>query len=153
MQTLMLKLDRVALAETLFDHSFVIAYNSYRNVRLVTHYQPEKHVGDGKDKRFEPDGEGWTLDEVVMPLKAVVRHGDSRNWEMPAPSLFEVSLAEFVVFEREIVKGPCVKREGAVYWQTWNKLPLYRDGAFDAFRDAVHNLEGLAELLRKQRQA
>ena len=152
MQPLFRKYDRAALGDTCFDHSWIMTYNGLRNARVMAFDRPAKLATEGDDFRFAETKDDWTLDEVVMPLKAAVRYGDFRNWEEPPLTELESAISQFAEFEREIVKGPAVKRGDAVYWASWGRAPLYRAGAFDAFHEAVDNLEGLANALAAGRR-
>lgn len=152
MQPLFLKYDCETLRDTFFDHSWIMTYNGFRNARVMAFDRPAKLANEGDNLRFAETKDDWTLDEVVMPLKAAVRYGDFRNWEDPPLTELESAISEFAEFEREIVKGPAVKRGNAVYWMSWGRAPLYRADGFDAFREAVGNLEGLAKALAAGRR-
>ncbi len=151
MQALALKFDRKVLESTFFDHCFLLAYNGFRSVRVMTHDRPAKPVGLGDDHRHDLNKQDWTLDEVVMPFKAIVRYGDAFDWEEPPLSPLETAISPYVSFEREVTKGPGVRRGNGLYWQSWLHAPLYHRGGFVAFKEAVVNLEGLANAILASR--
>lgn len=151
MQLLTLKYDRNALQDTFFDHCALLAYNGFRTVRVMATDRPAKRVGLGDDHRHTQTEQDWTIDEVVMPLKAIVRYGDAFEWDEPPLTPIEVAISPFTTFEREVVKGPGVRCGDRVYWQSWRHAPLYLRDGFLAFKEAVANLEGLANAILANR--
>ena len=151
MQSLILKYDESVLTDTFFDHCALLAYNGFRSVRVVAADRPAKVIGAGHDHRHSQTEKDWTIDEVIMPLKALVRYGDAFEWEEPPLTPLEAAISPYVTFEREVVKGPGVRCGDRVYWQSWRFAPLYRRGGFAAFKDAVANLEGLANAVLANR--
>lgn len=148
MQGFALKMDREVLADTLLANTFILGYNGNKAFRLVFHQKPQRPVTPGEDQRFNSDEDYWKLEDIALELRAAVRVGDSGTWVEPPLSTFEAAVSQFAEFSREFEKGVCVRRNGACYLKSWAKLPLYRDGSFDAFKEAVDNLLGFEAAAR-----
>jgi hypothetical protein len=149
MQTFMLRIDRDRLANTLLERAIILGYNNNKNCRVIVNLKPERPVSDGEDQRFNPDEQQWKIDDLLLELKSAVRLGDCSNWPEQPLSPFEEAIRPFVDFDREIERGPCVKRSEGCYLKSWGNIALYENGNFEPFKYAVEQLSGFADALNR----